>query len=261
MTHSSHSDPRRDRADRIIDALLDGDLAHHDARDAIRRLQDQPHASEELALLRSTVERLRSPIEAPDLSKSILGGMDARRGFLPRRARRIVTVGRVAVAAGLIAAVGVASFLQRHVPQLRLDEGPTPVSLMVRTTGLTADEQPVLVDRAVQTIQASIASPVSRLSLSPRFRPEEQLRFGTDPIKPRPHAVFAAAGGPPFAVGAPEPIDAGAALAQPAASTPTETATGPQLTQSPFIGRFGPLLVILRETPTTIDPERPADDR
>ncbi|MBK7404020.1 MAG: hypothetical protein IPJ41_05175 [Phycisphaerales bacterium] len=248
------------RADRLIDALLDGDLSHSQAREALSSLHDDPRACQELGRLRFAVSKLRAPVDSPDLSESILSGVQSRRGFLQRKGRRMVTVGRVAVAAGVVAAVGLGSFVQRHAPEWRLDEPqPAPVSMMVRSSSLSPEEQPAVVDQAVETIRATLASPVSRLSLSPRFRPEQSLHFDTLRTEtPLPGAAQS----PPtaLALGAPELQTLASLAASRTAAQPSDPAAVPNTTASPFIGRFGPLLVILRETPTTVESERSADE-
>lgn len=245
-------DPRDHlRGDELVDALLDGGLSHADARDAYDRLRRDPAACEDLARIRYTVARLAAPVETPDLTEAILHRVHDRRRFLPRRERRIVTVGRVAVAAGVVAAVGLASFIQRAVPQVNVAEAPAPVGRVVETTGLRADEQPRLMAETVETIRSTLASPVARLSLSPAYRPEEQVRFDVAmPATAAPRPETYAAGG--FSMRALRAqVDRAAGLA----------ATSPEA-ENPFLLRFEPLLVILAEPQPRIDDERPhADDR
>ncbi len=237
------SDRGNNRApsDRLIDELLDGGVSAERSQELLRAIRHDAKACEDLARARIGIELLREPVDAPDLSGQILGAVHARRRFLPGRSRRLVTGGRLAVAAGVVGAVGLASFVQRYVPEVRLADAPSPVGRIVEAT-----EQSVpgsrLAGQAVETIQASLASPGHALGLSPRFRPEAGLHFDLsiqrvggrmDGSMAAGYAPAPRAMGTRIVVGAPMPVE------------PPDAETG-----SPFISRFGSLLVVLREPPS-----------
>jgi hypothetical protein len=173
---------------------------------------------------------------------------------LPSPARGLVTVGRLAAAAGIVVTVGLASFVQRAAPEVHLAEAAAPVSRMVEQTRLSAGEQPRLAAETVETIRSSLASPVARLSLSREYRPEDQIRFDIGvpgPALPRPE-VYAAH---------PAPLTLTPDLARAAMAHAAIEHRAPQA-ENPFLLRFEPLLVILAEPQPRIDEElAPADDR
>jgi len=109
---------------RLIDELLDGEASCERSQELFRAIRRDEGASEELARTRIGIERLREPIETPDLSEAILDRVHGRRRFLYGRSRHAVTAGRFAVAAGLVGAVGLASYVQRHAPAVNLGEKP-----------------------------------------------------------------------------------------------------------------------------------------
>lgn len=234
-------------AERLINRLLDGELSREQSQELLREMRDDARACEELARARICVERLREPIAAPDLSEAILSRVHARRRFVPRRGRRLVTVGRVAIAAGLVGAAALASFVQRHAPGVRLADDPAPVSRFVEATAPGADDQAGL-NQAVESLQASLAAPVRGLKLSPNFRPESGLHFdlslerGAGSVAPT--YTFIPRG---YAASGPLRLDAGRfdpAQAEQAA---------PANPEAQFITRFESLLVILRQPPSAID--------
>lgn len=224
--------------DRVIDEILDGDLSPERSQALLRGLRHDARACEALARTRIGIERLREPVDAPDLADQILGRVHARRRFLPARARKAVTAGRLAVAAGLVGAVALASFVQRHAPQVRLADDAAPVSRIVSVTEQSTRDREGL-DRAVASIEASLAAPVRSLSLDPHFRPEKAVHFdlSLDRARPAPRVPTAPRN---LALGAPRPLEE-----PPADST--------------LISRFGSLLVILREPPPTLD-DQSSDD-
>ncbi len=222
---------------RLIDELLDGEVSRERSQELLGAIRRDAGASEELARTRIGIDRLREPIETPDLSEVILDRVHGRRRFLPGRSRRMVTAGRLAVAAGVVGAVGLASFVQRHAPQVNLGEQPATVSQLVEATEQTAPDRPMLAEQAAETIQASIASPIRALSLSPQIRPDADLHFDLSLDRPRVVAkVDYTMVRTPILLGVPEKYT------YPSAKI-----------ESPFISRFGSLLVILREPQPTSD--------
>lgn len=170
----------------IINDLLDGGLSEEQSREKLRALRSDPLACEELARTRMGVQRLHDPINQPDLSDAILDRVHARRRFLPGRTRRWITAGRVAIAAGFIGAIGLASFVQRAAPEIRLSDEPSAVTKIVNAATPRESKPTARVAEAVETFCASLVDTESqqpqrtewaRLSLAPRMRPTDNLRF------------------------------------------------------------------------------------
>ncbi|MDQ7012472.1 MAG: hypothetical protein Q9O74_01085 [Planctomycetota bacterium] len=264
--HNQEPDRRKDQqharpgsaADsaKLIDALLDDDLSEERSRQVLRRLRDDPAACEDLARTRIGIERLREPIETPDLTDAILARVHVRRRFLPQRARRMVTAGRVALAAGLVGAVGIASLVQRHVPAVRLADDPAVVTRLVEAAAPEIMDRPALAAQTVETIQSSLGSglgsrssahSVSRLTLSPRVRIGESLHYDLS-IDHTPGAVWASAGHD-----APTPVRTQLiTLGVPTFAVPP-AAQEETPTTSPLLSRFRPLLMYLRNPPGRIE--------
>jgi hypothetical protein len=245
--HGAPGDAASRRRDELINELLDSSLTHEASRDAYEALRGDAAACEDLARLRYAVARLSTHVPTPDLSEAILHQVDVRRRFISPRKRGLVTAGRLGVAAGVIVAVGLASFVQRSLPQLQVAESAAPVTRVVETAQGAARERTELLETTVKTIQSSLASPVARLSLSPAYRPDEGLRFELTLPAPPPAASVATAQAAPA-----QPHPAALASMAPA-HAPVPVAAG---APSPFIDRFGPLLVILREPSAPIVDER-----
>ena len=254
-----HREDNQVPSQQLIDELLDGEISSERSQVLRQTLRQDAKACEELARTQRAIDRLREPIETPDLSEAILTRVHGRRRFIPNRARSIVTAGRLAVAAGVIGAVGLASFVQRHAPAVNLGDTATPISQLVEATEQTGVDQATLRAQAVETIQASIASPTRSLTLSPQFRPEAGLHFDLSLDRSQPFETATTSSGytPDYTMvrtpilGTPEPFG------PPAAEV-----------SSPFINRFGPLLVILREprpmfddapSPEIDDPDQSSD--
>ncbi len=103
----------RDRLDRFFDGDMDASEERRMLSDA-RRVDG---AFEELAKTRRAIELLHDPVEAPDMTQSILGQVHARRAFLPPRWRRMVSAGRLAAAVALLTGIGAVAMVQRHWPE------------------------------------------------------------------------------------------------------------------------------------------------
>lgn len=256
--------PRTDAdSAKLIDALLDDDISEERSRKALARLRRDPAACEDLARTRIAIERLGEPIETPDLTDVILARVHTRRRFLPQRARRLVTAGRVAVAAGLVGAVGIGSFVQRHVPAVRLADEPAVVTRLVEAAAPEHVDRPALAAQTVETIQSTLGRGpsaraserrVGRLSLSPSMRIGEYLHYDLS-IDHTPDAVWASTGVQPMTPVRAQVVSLGVPTyaAPPPAGDETPVA-------SPLLTRFRPLLMYLREPPGLLESETPGSD-
>ncbi len=248
---------------KLIDALLDDDLSEERSRQVLRRLRNDPAACEDLARTRIGIERLREPIETPDLSDAILARVHVRRRFLPLRARRMVTAGRVALAAGLVGAVGIASLVQRHVPAVRLADEPAVVTRLVEAAAPEAMDRPALAAQTVETVQASLGSgtgsrssahSAGRLTLSPKIRIGDSLHY--DLSIDRVPGVLATSADPEVS----SPIGAGIVTLGVPTPDLLPAAQEEASASSLLLTRFRPLLMYLREPPGRLETEVAGSD-
>ncbi|MFG0260736.1 MAG: hypothetical protein ACF8LK_10350, partial [Phycisphaerales bacterium JB041] len=215
---------------------------------------------------RVAVDHLRAPMDVPDMSAAILGRVHARRRFLPMRSRRLVTAGRLAVAAGFIGAVGIASLVQRHVPAVRLAEETSSVTRIVEAAAPKAIDRPALTDQTVEKIRASLGSgstgpSVGRLTLSPRIRPGDSLHYDLS-IDRESGVVWSITSSDSFASLPSGASDGGRAAGHrpsvvvvgPMASAEAAEPAAPAASEpSPLLSRFRPLMMYLREPPNLIE--------
>lgn len=131
-----------DRAhfDKLIDAVLDGAVPH----DALGRADAPGTAWRDLATLRMTTDALRSPVEVPDQTASILAAVHRRRGFLPTRLLAKVSAVRGSIAAGLLVALGLYAFSERMGLGVQMRGEVEPFSQL--TASLPHDASRVLED-------------------------------------------------------------------------------------------------------------------
>ncbi len=243
--HNQRRDGARRDADHEIDRLLDGGLSREQSQDLLRAIRADARACEDLARTRICVERLREPVAAPDLTDAILSRVHLRRRFLPQHGRRLVTVGRVAAAAGLVGAVALASFVQRHAPQVRLAAEPAPVTRFVEAAAPAARPSRRGSAKRSSRFRRRWRAGAGAEPLAARYRPEGQVHFDLSLVR-RAERVT-----PVYTYGMPRAYAVGA----PAASDDRSPASA----ETEFISRFGSLLVILREPPPAID-DSSADD-
>lgn len=134
------SEGRRDQRERSIDALFDGELSDVQRRKLLADLRDDGEACREIAETRRALQLLRDMPAQPDLSAAILARVHRRRRFVPASWRPAVTVGRAAVAAGLLGVIGLYALVQRHGPSTALAPDPAPVTDLVRGAKADASE-------------------------------------------------------------------------------------------------------------------------
>ncbi|MBC7834475.1 MAG: hypothetical protein H7Y88_05155 [Phycisphaerales bacterium] len=76
---------------------------------------------------------MRGPLEAPDLTDSILAQVDERKPFTSRSMRRLVMLSRAGVVGSAAIVLLGAALINRFVPQSNLTPGPAPLSEVVQT--------------------------------------------------------------------------------------------------------------------------------
>ena len=119
--------------DHLVDAFFDHALDEGSRERLFRAMLRDPVRAEQVARTQRAIQMLRRPVEAPDVTARVLARVGARRGFLSRRTRGLVTAGRlVGVAAVLIVVLG-AALTQRYAPDaVRFTPQVRPVSDLVR---------------------------------------------------------------------------------------------------------------------------------
>lgn len=162
---------QREHLDRLIDAVLDGAAP----QDALGRADAPGQAWRELAMLRMTTERLCEPIEVPQQTEAILAAIHRKRTFLPKQVLGQISAARVAVAAGLLVALGLYAFTERAGlgTQIRGDVEP-----LTRLTASTQHDASRVMDalrsfNEQTTVQARASMPqttllADRIELHPR---------------------------------------------------------------------------------------------
>lgn len=131
-------DPRtagRDAAlDALVDAFFDGEMDAKSRESFFDTLRSDPAAARRFAETKWLIDGLRRDREtpSPDLIDEVLGEIDSRRSWLSPGARRLVSFGRLAVAASFLALLGAAFVVKREAPgALQLVEQPAPLTRVV----------------------------------------------------------------------------------------------------------------------------------
>lgn len=166
MTDDGRQPDRRSH-DEWVDELLDRRADDPEARAIFDRLRADLDACRELASLKRATDALRRTPTAPDFTTDILHTVDRRRRFLPARLRRMVTVGRVAVAAGVVFAIGVTAIARRHAPDLAFTPEPSHLSTLVSSGTSEARACAKTVVAAVGTIRDDLTAPVAHVVAVP----------------------------------------------------------------------------------------------
>lgn len=121
----------RDAFDDLIQSILDSPPDDPRRRELISAVRRDPQAMHDLHASADAIARLRSPVDAPDLSERILHAAHARRRFLPSRLRRLVDRSRIATAGALLLTLALVATLQRHWPDAtRLATPDRPLSAL-----------------------------------------------------------------------------------------------------------------------------------
>lgn len=171
--HGAHPGDDAAIPDELIDALLDGEDGSFDEsafRAAFRR-DEQAQArldSTQRALdaLRATPSG-RDDAPVPDLTASILGEVDRRRGLFGVRGLRLVAVARIAIAAAVLLA-GIGLFVaHRMAPEtVTLTPRVTPISDVVRSVPAESADAVSTFRTAADSLREAITQPVERAKRS-----------------------------------------------------------------------------------------------
>jgi len=117
-----------------IDEYLDGDLSREDRRFRQAMIGDRGFL-DRLEKTEDALSELRRPLWSPDFSKSILDRVHRATPYEPPARQRMVTVGRLAIAASVLLGVGVLSVVEYVRPgTTRIGNQPALVSGFVNAT-------------------------------------------------------------------------------------------------------------------------------
>lgn len=132
--HDRRAESKR-RADELVDAYFDRELKPEDTRLFFESIQSNDNARRRFESTQRALDSLRTPVDAPDLSQSILAEVGRRRGWLPSRLRRYVTFGRVSIAACFLLMLTGAFIVERESPgALQLEEPEAPLTHLVQAS-------------------------------------------------------------------------------------------------------------------------------
>ncbi|TVQ33679.1 MAG: hypothetical protein EA376_01485 [Phycisphaeraceae bacterium] len=121
-------------ADALIDAYLDRELPPERSAELFKTLRSNRQAADRFDSMQKLVDDLRRPVEAPDLTASILSEVGRRRGWLPEPMRRAVTFGRLSAAACFLLLLGGLFVVDRIAPDSTpFPTGPEPITNLVST--------------------------------------------------------------------------------------------------------------------------------
>ncbi|TVQ62179.1 MAG: hypothetical protein EA378_06890 [Phycisphaerales bacterium] len=160
--HPADADPRVPDAARIpddlVDAFFDRELDREAQRRMFDRLRGDPPRCEEITSTREMLRELRRKPDAPDLTGAILARVESRRAFLTPTWRKLVTTGRLAVAAGVLLGIGLAATAQRLWPEATtFRDQPAPLTGFVDSTRADASSSFRALERTLGAAPRQIA--------------------------------------------------------------------------------------------------------
>jgi hypothetical protein len=122
-------------AEALVESLLDREIPVEDLASAEAAIESNTTARAKLDSYRKMLDSLRTPIETPDLTETILQEVGRRRRWLAPSWQRVVTSGRLALAASLLAACAVVLVVQRANPEAAIfADRATPLTDVVRSS-------------------------------------------------------------------------------------------------------------------------------
>lgn len=161
MSNARRDIPRERIPDELVDAYFDHELDEGSRDRLFRGMLADPERAEELARTQRAVGLLREPIDAPDLTESIMARVERRRRFIHPAQRRTVRHGRLVAAGAVLAVVLGLALTQRYAPQfLELAPRPRPITAVVEA-GRAEAEQGARQLASTITSVAARATPVA----------------------------------------------------------------------------------------------------
>jgi hypothetical protein len=176
--------------DELVDAFFDRRLDEGSREKFFQMLRGDVRRCAEVAQTQRVISALREPVEAPDLTASIMREVSVRRGFLSARLRGMVRAGRMAVAAGLLLALLGVALVHRMAPDaVALDPAPRPVSGVVSSSAEEAATRVQQITGAVDSVKMRFAEPVAEFGRLLANDELPQLHFGEDLSVPRVYII------------------------------------------------------------------------
>lgn len=159
-----------------LNAYLDGEMTDEERRGFFDLLDRDTACARAFAETTGALEALQQPVGTPDFSAAVLGCVESRRRrptWLSDTARRGVRVGRLAVAATLLLALGVSLMLRREAAPDMFASRSAPLSEAVAVGRAEAADGLRDVAGVVRSAQASfvnvvVADAPARAALQPQ---------------------------------------------------------------------------------------------
>ncbi len=127
-------------ADSLLDAYFNRTICAAGKSRLARLVASDPKTNAAFSDLDRALEGLRAPVRSPDLSASILGEVGRRRGWLGAGVQRLVSVGRLTLAALLLLGLGVGLAAKRWSPADAVFGSPaTPIAAVTECAASDAD--------------------------------------------------------------------------------------------------------------------------
>jgi hypothetical protein len=155
--------------DELVDAFLDRELDSERSRDLLDHMKNDPARSEEIARSQRMLSLLRrAPLHAERAEEerisAIMARVHRRRSFLPESWRRLVTAGRLSVAATfLLAGFAFAVLGKIHPDAFRLASEPAPLASLVSNGRAEAALSAFGCVEAIEGLSEQAAAPFRQL--------------------------------------------------------------------------------------------------
>ncbi len=118
---TSPNTPQFNDLDEAMDRLFDRELSHAEREALSEQLSKHPASLARFRETTDAVMALREPIDTPDVTEAVLASLRERPGFVSQRSRRLITTGRLAVAAALLGAGAGVIVLSEYAPNTPID--------------------------------------------------------------------------------------------------------------------------------------------
>jgi hypothetical protein len=148
----------------LVDAFFDRELDEGSRENFFRLIRQDLRTCSGVARTQRMIGALREPVEAPDLTASIMAEVGHRRGFLSQRLRGMVKAGRLAAAACVLMVLLAVAALHRSAPEtFSLTASPKPVSGVLTSGASEAAAGVQQIAEAVGAVKARISEPAAEL--------------------------------------------------------------------------------------------------
>ncbi len=208
------SQPATDRVDAgvdrdaLLDAWFDREASPAEAARIRELMRQDPKLSETFARTQRAIAMLRRPTPTIDVSSAVLRRVHGRRRFLPERVRRVVTSGRAAVAAAMLAGLLTVAVIERSSPDaVSLTGRSTPVSAVMDVSQAELSQGARQLTEAICSLPRDLVQPAVEVAVVVQRResPAYRLEVGNLQTVMLIGERGAAAAGPLVTAGAGDP--------------------------------------------------------